>query len=492
MKINTLFKAMVIVVLLTSAANFVMLYFHNQILKTTVGRLVHDQTIAPSLTNIYAQGLQSGQATRNVVLNPDDENAKKNYAASVAEMEKAFSETILITEGNTKETLQQMQNLSEQLGKIRQDAIELALSEKQPEAIALMNKKETPLWRDIKKTILDMLALQHKKNETSLSDVNHSINFSQVISGISLFIIVLIMVVVWLFFHSKAIRPLTQTASALMNSSDQVVSASAQVSAASQSLAEGASEQASALEETSASIEELSSMTSQNAENANQCEKIMKSEVGPNFQLIDEKLQLMQKAITDTVKAGEETQKVVKTIDEIAFQTNLLALNAAVEAARAGEVGAGFAVVADEVRNLAMRSAEAAKNTTDLIENSNKEIRKTADFNTRVVEAMKINGTLGQKIAQLVGEIAAASNEQAQGISQISKAVSEMDKVVQQNAASAEESASAAEELNAQAMQMREFVADINTLVQGSDAAGDSVSTGGMETARGRKRGQSQ
>lgn len=467
MKINTLLKAMVIVILLTSAANFAMLYFHNQTLKTTVDRLIHvDETIALGLANIYAQGLQSGQATRNVVLNPGDENAKKNYAAAVAELGKSISESILLAEGDTKEDLKQVQNLSERLGKIRQEAIELAVSGKQPEAVALMNKEETPLWRDIKKTILDMLALQNKKVEISLSETDHAINLSQLINGISLLILVLIMIVVWFFFHFKAIRPIAQTASALMDSSDQVAAASGQVSAASQSLAEGSSEQAAALEETSASIEELSSMTARNAENANECDRIMKAQMGPNFQIVEEKLHLMQEAISGTVKAGTETEKIIKTIDEIAFQTNLLALNAAVEAARAGEAGAGFAVVADEVRNLAMRSAEAAKNTTGLIENSNKEIKKSFDFNSQVVEAMKTNASLGQKVTQLIGEIAAASNEQAQGISQISKAVAEMDKVVQQNAANAEESASASEELNAQAMTMKELVGELTMLVK--------------------------
>jgi methyl-accepting chemotaxis protein len=300
-------------------------------------------------------------------------------------------------------------------------------------------------------------------------------------------VLIIIGGLVFAFVMARSIaNPINRLVESLNAGSDQVASASGQVSAASQSLAEGSSEQASALEETSASIEELSSMTSQNAENSNECDRIMKTEVGPNFQVIDEKLRLMQEAIAATVKAGEETGKIIKTIDEIAFQTNLLALNAAVEAARAGEAGAGFAVVADEVRNLAMRAAEAAKSTTGLIENSNREIKSTSDFNSKVVEAMKTNGALGQKVTQLIGEIAAASNEQAQGLSQISKAVSEMDKVVQQNAANAEESASASEELNAQAMQMKDSVADLLAVIGGSNAA-RSVSTAPMETARPRR-----
>ena len=164
-------------------------------------------------------------------------------------------------------------------------------------------------------------------------------------------------------------------------------------------------------------------------------------------------------------KASEDTSKIIKTIDEIAFQTNLLALNAAVEAARAGEAGAGFAVVADEVRNLAMRAADAAKSTAELIDetvmkitNGSKLVETTHDVFSKVSEST-------QKVKGIVGEIAAASNEQAQGIGQISMAVNEMDKVVQQNAASTEESASAAGEMDTQAEQMKVSVYELMKLI---------------------------
>ncbi|MCK9362549.1 MAG: methyl-accepting chemotaxis protein [Syntrophales bacterium] len=166
----------------------------------------------------------------------------------------------------------------------------------------------------------------------------------------------------------------------------------------------------------------------------------------------------------------------MKIKDEIAFQTNLLALNAAVETARAGEAGAGFAVVADEVRNLALRSAEAAKSTANLIDDSIKRIKNGSAIVVRTSDAFAKVAKSSKKVGELIGEIAAASDEQAQGIGQISKAIAGMDKVVQQNAANAEESASASEELNAQAMQMKGFVGDIMTIVLGSNAGGASVS----------------
>jgi methyl-accepting chemotaxis protein len=169
--------------------------------------------------------------------------------------------------------------------------------------------------------------------------------------------------------------------------------------------------------------------------------------------------------------ASQETSKIVKTIDEIAFQTNLLALNAAVEAARAGEAGAGFAVVADEVRNLAMRASEAAKNTSDLIEGTVKKVKEGAELTSATHQAFDRASESTTKVADLLGEISAASNEQAVGIEQVNKAVGEMDKVTQQNAAGAEESASAAEEMSAQAEGMKQMVDELVAVVEGAGTA---------------------
>ena len=261
-------------------------------------------------------------------------------------------------------------------------------------------------------------------------------------------------------------RPIAKVIEGLTEGADQVASAASQVSSASQSLAEGASEQAAGLEETSASMEEMSSMTKQNAENA-QAAKAMTSEAGQVVENVNHHMEKMGEAIGQITKSSEETGKIIKTIDEIAFQTNLLALNAAVEAARAGEAGAGFAVVADEVRNLAMRASEAAKNTSHLIESTIKSIKTGNDLTLATREAFKKNVEISKKISRLIDEIAAASQEQAQGIGQVSKAVAEMDKVVQQNAANAEESASAAEEMNSQAEQMKAYMRELDVIVGG-------------------------
>ncbi len=252
----------------------------------------------------------------------------------------------------------------------------------------------------------------------------------------------------------------------LSDGADQVASASSQVSAASQSLAEGASEQAASLEETSASLEEISSMTKQNADHSNQADSLMK-EANEGVGKANNSMNLLTQSMGEISKASEATSKIIKTIDEIAFQTNLLALNAAVEAARAGEAGAGFAVVADEVKNLAMRSADAAKNTAELIEGTIKKVNDGSGLVARTDEDFDQVATNTGKVGELVGEIAAASNEQAQGIDQVNTAVAEMDKVVQQNASSSEESASASEEMNAQAEQMKDMVNELMALTGG-------------------------
>lgn len=259
-------------------------------------------------------------------------------------------------------------------------------------------------------------------------------------------------------------KPIHAVIDGLTAGSLQVASASNQVADSSQSLAQGAAQQAASLEETSSSMEEMGSMTKKNAENAQQANSLME-ETKRTVEQGNKAMGQLTGSMDEINAAGEETGKIIKTIDEIAFQTNLLALNAAVEAARAGEAGAGFAVVADEVRNLAMRAAEAAKTTADLIEGTIHKTKQGAEMVAQTNETFISMAESSNRVAELISEIAAASSEQAHGIDQVNQAMNEMDKVTQQTAASAEESAAASEELSAQAGTMQGHVAELVGLV---------------------------
>ena len=266
---------------------------------------------------------------------------------------------------------------------------------------------------------------------------------------------------------SRALRDLAQQ---MRMGAEQVASASEQVAAGSQSLAQGTSEQASSLEETSASLEEVSAMVRSNADASREANDLVNASQATVTQAVKSMASLRQ-AMERIEQASQQTAAIIKTIDEIAFQTNLLALNAAVEAARAGEAGAGFAVVAEEVRNLAMRAADAAKNTQDILETNLNNIHQGVQLVAVTDQAFSgvASGTI--QVASLVARISAASDEQTQGIAQINSAVQEMDRVTQSNASGAEESAAAAEELSSQARTLHTMVDDLRELVGAGNRA---------------------
>jgi len=319
-------------------------------------------------------------------------------------------------------------------------------------------------------TLANAGALADAMNKMTMeltTDISQATNTVLTTLIVGVLVALIISIVLGLVITRGITGPVNRLIEMLSEGANEVDSASNQLTSASNTLAEGATENAASLEETSAALEELSSMTKRNADNAMEANALM-AQAQSAVEKADSSMGSVIRAMEEISVSGNEIGKIIKTIDEIAFQTNLLALNAAVEAARAGEAGAGFAVVADEVRNLAIRSADAAKNTADLIASTISNISSGSEMVNATAENFKTVESHSSKVAELLAEVSEASKEQSQGIGQITTAMTEMDKVTQSNAASAEESASAAGQLSLQASNLLEAVDNLDSLVHGA------------------------
>ncbi len=271
--------------------------------------------------------------------------------------------------------------------------------------------------------------------------------------------------VVVAFINKQTItKSITLAMGNLLSISNEVADASRQIASSSQTLAKGSSEQVCDLEEASSSLGVMTSKIRQSVERAKKANALA-SRANQAAQNGSSDMKKMVDAINEIQHSSQETSNIIKVIDEIAFQTNLLALNAAVEAARAGEAGQGFAVVAEEVRNLAMRSAEAAKNTASMIETSVSNANNGVEISEAVATSLSEITDISQEVDQLIGEIAFASREQDDGIRDIEKNMTSVNKVTQENAAHAEESAAASEELSAQTEQLNVLVKDLKSII---------------------------
>lgn len=331
------------------------------------------------------------------------------------------------------------------------------------EAVGLKNKSDE-LMAAQAAAVVEIIASIRQGLETDMAAMSTSTTFMVIVITL---IAIVIGALLSFFITRSIVGPINGVIGSMASGSEQVAAASEQLSSTSQQMSEGASEQASSLEEVSSSLEELSSMTKQNAGNSRQATS-MANDASKATVLGIDKMGRMSDVINRIKSSSDETAKIVKTIDEIAMQTNLLALNAAVEAARAGEAGRGFAVVAEEVRNLAQRSADAAKNTANLIAESQKNAEDGVGASREVNEILEQIADKVKKVDLLIAEVSAASDEQSSGIEQINTAIAQMDTVTQQNAANSEESASASEELSSQAQQLNAMVEELTRIVRGS------------------------
>ena len=308
------------------------------------------------------------------------------------------------------------------------------------------------------------------------TNASEELSAASTVTVVGLIVALVVGVLLSIFLTRSITGPINRVIAGMQAGSEQVASAAGQVSASSQQLAEGASEQASSLEETAASLEMMSSGARQSAENSKQANG-RSTEVKSHAEKGQTAMGALNTAMEKIKNSSDETAKIIKTIDEIAFQTNLLALNAAVEAARAGDAGKGFAVVAEEVRNLAQRSAEAAKGTADLIDgakqNSDLGVQATGEVSAILEEV--VGGIV--EVSDLIEDLSRTAEEQARSVNEVNTAVGQMDAVTQANAAGAEESASAAEEMSAQAGEMQALVRELVAIVGSTDgrqAAGGS------------------
>jgi methyl-accepting chemotaxis protein len=358
----------------------------------------------------------------------------------------------------------------------------------QKEKVAkLMREVLAPLYAEHRAAIDKVVEMADKGLQREEKSAAAIIGWrSLILTGLGALIIGATLLLGGLYITFGILKPINRTTTAIDQSTDQVAAASAQVSSTSQQQAEGATEQAASIEEASSSLEEMASKTKENLDKAMQANTLMK-ETSKVVKDSSESMNHLASSMSEISKASEETSKIIKTIDEIAFQTNLLALNAAVEAARAGEAGAGFAVVADEVRNLAMRAADAARNTADLIEGTGKKVKEGSEVVQKTYAGFSQVAEEVSKVEDLVAAITAGSQEQSQGIDQINRAILEMNKVVQRGAASAEESASASEEMYAQAEQMKSQVKGLIALISGkaNGGRGRSSAATGIESKPG-------
>jgi len=442
-----------------------------------------------AFNEMYAQGLQSGQALRNIMLDPGNRRAYDNLDLAVSDFNKALKTAKEFSAGRADlaPVIEKIEKLAQQQQSARAAVIAEVGGNKFDEAKAKLNRNETPAWRALKQDLLDGIALlsgEADKTKQQLAAESRSQQLQIVIVAVVAILVMLVIsfliarnllkqlggepayavevmhrvaegdlsdeVVVaakdessLLYAIRKSNESLVRIIDEVRTAADALMNAAGQVSSTAQSLSQSSSEQAASVEETTASIEQMTASINQNSENANVTDKIAGKAAQ---QAVDG-----SQAVRDTVDAMKQIADKIGIVDDIAYQTNLLALNAAIEAARAGDAGKGFAVVAAEVRKLAERSQVAAQEISQVAGSSVSLSEKAGHLLDEMVPSIK-------KTSDLVQEIAATSHEQSSGVGQINGAMGQLNKATQMNASASEELAATAEEMNGQAAQLQDLM----------------------------------
>ena len=390
--------------------------------------------------------------------------------ASLEEYETASQQVdglaAILTNKDDRAVAQRLRSILDEWKTIHAQIVQLSDGGRIADALQMLSTRANPLLKaaeDSARSFADLVSQANADATRSLAS-SRSRTLTAIVIALALAVGAL---VVWLV--RAIVTSLRGMSRELGDGGQLVVEASSQMSASAQSMSQGASEQAASLEETSASMEEIAAMTRTNADNSHQAAALM-GEAARVLDNSNKSLADMVGAMTSIKESSNSVSRIIKTIDEIAFQTNILALNAAVEAARAGEAGMGFAVVADEVRSLAQRSAQAARDTTALIEgaiaSSNEGSRKVE----QAAESFAVITTRVTEVKRLVDSVSVASGQQAHGIEQVLQTIRQMEKVTQTTAATAEESAAASEQLSAQAGVTMRLVEQLEAMVDGARA----------------------
>ena len=410
-------------------------------------------------------------AVRDEALSTDDaENVRAGNAfkGGVTKMSKAISDYgATVSDATDKANWEALKADWSIYLPLANQAMDLGLQNKNKEAVEIMRTSAAGKIRAELVNSVQKISDFNVKYNTDLFHQNlQSSDFASLLMLIVLVVGLLASIFLGLLVTNSIVKPVGKVTNELSDASKALESASLQVSSSSQELSSGSSELASSIEEMTSSLEELQSIIESNTKNVNQSEHLMQETSSESLK-VTERMAELKTQLADIAGNSKKISKIIKVIDDIAFQTNILALNAAVEAARAGDAGKGFAVVADQVKSLAQKSAEAAKETADLIEIAMDSVAKGESLGQIVVDAQMLAVDKAGKVAVLLDEVNRASKEQLKGANQINQAVSQINSIVQSTAASSEENAAAGEELLTQAESLAGNVGQLNKIISG-------------------------